>query len=58
MKKVKIQDKNFAHVSYSSDFQVSKYFTWDRNLTDITYVLLQMIFYLNQQKMKTTLGGF
>ena len=36
MKKVKIQDKNFAHVSYSSDFQVSKYFTWDRNLTDIT----------------------
>lgn len=34
-KTVKIQDRNFAHVDYSSDFQISKYFKWDRDISDI-----------------------
>jgi hypothetical protein len=36
LKKIKIKDKNFAHVNYSSDFQISKYFEWDRNVSNIS----------------------
>lgn len=32
---VKIQDKNFAHVEYSSDFQISKHIKWNRDLSDL-----------------------
>jgi hypothetical protein len=33
MKKIKIIDSNFSHADYMSDFQKSKYFVWDRNLS-------------------------
>jgi hypothetical protein len=35
-KQIKIKDTNFAHVKYSSDFQESKYFEWDRDLSNLT----------------------
>jgi len=31
LKKIKIYDRAFAHADYTTDFQKSKYVTWDRN---------------------------
>lgn len=34
-KKVKIKDRNFSHVDYSSDFQESEFIVWDRDISDL-----------------------
>lgn len=33
LRQTKIIDTNFAHASYTTDFQTSKYIVWDRNLS-------------------------
>ena len=35
MKKIKILDNNFSHADYMSDFKKSKYFIWDRDISNV-----------------------